>query len=108
MQPHLNLMLFTHLVSPHTGELLALVTTEVGKGLPLWPHQVEPTYIRKGIKVTCDTSYPTTSMNIQVTIQLLVANSPEYSVRLMTAMTYGWFGVLEGLMDEIICQIRKS
>ena len=42
-----------------------------------------------------DTSYPSATANAQVTIKMLAADSPEYSVPLMAAVTYGW-------MDECV------
>ena len=63
-------------------------STKQGSGLPSRPCRVEPAHNRKGIKVMQDTSYPTATTNVKVTIRSLAANSPEYSVPLTAAVTH--------------------
>ena len=66
-------------------------STKQGKDHPLGHVEWSLPNIRKGIKVTHDTSYPTTATNVKVTIRSLAANLPEYSVPLMAAGTHMCF-----------------
>ena len=52
---------------------------EQGKDHPLGHIEWSLPIIRKGIKVTHDTSYPNASVNGKVTIRSLAANWSEYS-----------------------------
>ena len=70
-------------------------STKQGSRLPSWPHRVETTNNRKGIKVTPDTSYPIAAANIKVTNRSLAAISPEYSVPAVTIIGIpGWALIL--------------
>ena len=60
-----------------TGQLTILSATSSGA----CPQQ-------KSIKVTQNTSHTSTTTNMQVTIRLLAAHSPEYLVPLMAAVTH--------------------
>ena len=63
-------------------------STKQGSRPASQPCRVEPAHNRKGIKVTCNMSYPIAAVNVKVTTRSLGANLPEYSVPLTAAVTH--------------------
>ena len=73
-------------------------STKQGSEPPSQPCRIEPAHHRNGIKVMQDTSYPTAAVNMKVINRSLAANSPEYLVPLIAAVTLicvpGWALIL--------------